>query len=58
MLSDSTHLLFVFSIREHPNELKAYHELIVQARLDILSNSQKVSVLGEFVNIFHFWRGY
>ena len=56
MLSDAKHLLFFLSIRGHPYELKAYHESIVQERLVIFCNRQKVSVLGEFVNIFHIWR--
>ena len=40
-LSDATHLLFVLSIRGHPDELKYYHEWIVQSRQDIFCKRQK-----------------
>ena len=53
MLSDLTHLLFVLSIRGHPNELEPCHEWIVHSTQVIFCNRQKVSVLGEFVNIFY-----
>ena len=56
MLSDSTHLLFVLSVRGHTNVLKACHEWIFESRQDILYYKQKVGVLGEYVKIFHMWR--
>ena len=57
---------FVLCIKEHPNEFKAYHDVeylycsfkrASKTRSWICtSQRQKVSVLGEFVNIFHIWR--
>ena len=51
----NTSVVFL-SIRGHTNELKVYHEQIVESRQVILYYRQNVSVLGEHVKIFHIWR--